>query len=100
VSRQLLFRPEAAEELVDAHSWYEARIAGLGDEFLRAVEACLASIKRGPPLYPVIHKDIRRALLRKFPYGIFYIFNETEIVILACFHARRDPRKWKQRIEV
>jgi plasmid stabilization system protein ParE len=99
VSRQLFFRPEAAEELADAYEWYEARVMGLGEEFLRAVEACLASIQRGPQLYPVIHKDIRRALLRKFPHAVYYIFNEKEIVILACFHARRDPKVWKKRIE-
>jgi plasmid stabilization system protein ParE len=97
VSRRLLFRPEAAEELADAYEWYEARVEGLGSEFVRAVDSCLASIERGPYVYPIIHKEIRRALLRRFPYGIFYIFNDIEIVILACFHVRRDPRKWKKR---
>ena len=97
MSRRLVFRPEAAEELADAYDWYEARVEGLGSEFVRAVDACLASIDRGPHGYPIVHKEIRRALLRKFPYGIFYIYNDKEMVSLACFHVRRDPRKWKKR---
>ena len=97
MNRRLLFRPEAAEELAAAYDWYEARVEGLGNEFVRAVDACLASIERGPHVYPIVHKEVRRALLRRFPYGIFYIFNDIEIVILACFHVRRDPKIWKKR---
>jgi len=97
VNRRLLFRPEAAVELAAAYDWYEARVEGLGNEFVRAVDACLASIERGPHVYPIVHKEIRRALLRRFPYGIFYIFNDIEIVILACFHVRRDPKIWEKR---
>jgi plasmid stabilization system protein ParE len=100
--RKLLIRPEAEAEIVEAHNWYKLQAEGLSSEFLRAVEACLSSIEREPFAYPVVHKQVRRALLRKFPYGIFFIHEPIDeenehIVVLACFHARRDPKQWQER---
>lgn len=91
--RQSRVLPEAESDVLDAYRWYEERTEGLGSEFLRAVDACLAFIKRNPLAYRQVHKDVRRALLRKFPYGLFYVVESDEIVVLACFHVRRDPRQ-------
>ncbi len=88
---QITVRPEAARELQDAFDWYEEKSEGLGLEFLRAVDACLASVKRNPSAFPVVHEQVHRAFLRKFPYTLFYIVKEDGIVVLACFHAKRDP---------
>lgn len=80
-------------------AWYDERGAGLGKEFLREVDASLLSIQRNPELYPLIHNQIRRAMLRRFPYGIFYYLRDERIVVLACFHGRRDPKSWQSRGE-
>ena len=48
-------------------------------------------------MYAVLYKDIRRGLLRRFPDGIFYFVEQEQIVILACFHARRNPKQWQRR---
>jgi plasmid stabilization system protein ParE len=97
MTRRLTLRPEAESELSEAVDWYEARGKGLGTEFLRAVEAAIANIERNPLAYPVVENETRRAPVRRFPYSVLYTANEIEIVVLACFHGRRDPRNWKAR---
>jgi len=64
---EVLLRPEAEADIREVYQWYEEQAEGLGEEFLRAVDACFASVQRTPTAYAMIHKDIRRALLRKFP---------------------------------
>lgn len=92
-----LFRPEAAADLEDAYDWYEAQRIGLGIEFLTAVADALDSIGAHPEQVPVLHRGTRRALLSRFPYGLFYRIVDDEIVIVACMHAERAPREWKRR---
>jgi plasmid stabilization system protein ParE len=60
-------------------------------------DACLAAVGRNPQAFPVVHEQVRRALLRKFPYVLFYLVEAERIVVLACFHARRDPADWLRR---
>ena len=95
MSRQLVLRSQAELEIAEAADWYEARERGLSSEFLRTVEACIASIQRNPLMHPKVYGIYRRAALRRFPYGIFYTVTEDEIVIVSCYHARRAPRVWK-----
>jgi plasmid stabilization system protein ParE len=93
----VVFRPEAQAELADAIDWYEARSVGLGAQFVLAVDAAVARIARDPETYPVVYRDVRRARLRRFPYALFYITRPERVIILACFHGRRNPRSWQQR---
>jgi plasmid stabilization system protein ParE len=90
-------RPEAEAEILEAYRYYEDKAEGLGTEFVRAVDACLAFIERNPRASTVVHKTVRRALLRRFPYGIFYQIDAEKIIVLACFHASRDPKQWQRR---
>jgi len=95
----LRIRPEAEADIAAAYTYYEEASEGLGAEFLRAVEATLAIIERTPQLYAVVHREVRRALLRRFPYAIFYVVDGDTVVVLACFHARRDPAQWQRRVD-
>lgn len=99
VTYQVLVREEAAREIQAAFDWYEERSEGLGLEFLRAADACLAGVRRSPSAFPKVHKEVRRVLMRKFPYALFYLVERDSIVVLACFHARRDPVDWLRRAE-
>lgn len=90
----LIIRPEAEADISDAYQWYEKQRKGLGSDFLLCIEATLDSIQRNPKLYPVIHHEVRRAFIRRFPYGIFYLVEDDLIMVLAVFHVRRDPRSW------
>jgi plasmid stabilization system protein ParE len=97
MNHELVVRPEAAEELKDSFMWYEVQSKGLGFDFFRCVDATISSISCSPLMYPEVHKNIRRALIRKFPFEIFYIIAESKIIILAVFHASRNPKHWKAR---
>jgi plasmid stabilization system protein ParE len=94
MNRKLNLRPLAEAELAEAVDWYETRGKGLGAEFVRAVDAAMATIQRNPDQYQIIKGHIRRAVLRRFPYSLIYVASEQEVTVLACFHGRRDPQRW------
>ena len=94
---ELVIAPEAELDITEGYAWYEGRRAGLGEEFLSSVDACLESIRRRPEMYPVVHECYRRSLLRRFPYAVFYEASGAMVTIYAVFHTSRDPEKWRQR---
>lgn len=95
--RRLVVRPQALRELTAAYDWYEAQSPGLGSEFLRVAEAAMATLRRSPELYPAVRPAVRRALLRRFPYGLFYASDDEEIIVLAVLHVRQSPSRWPSR---
>lgn len=97
MSRDAIFRPAAEKELREAHAWYEERHPGLGAAFLDEVDQAVDRVRESPELYAEIHGRIRRALILRFPYGLFYLVEPERIVVLAVFHGRRDPKIWKER---
>lgn len=94
---RVLVRPAAAADIDDAFLWYEQQRPDLGAEFLRIVDSALAAIQSNPQLYAVIHRNTRRVLLRRFPYGTYDRIHPDSIVIVACMHGRRDPKRWQPR---
>jgi len=88
----LRFLPEVEEDVIAGFVWYEGKSPGLGDEFLRIVYACTGEIPRNPLLYPKVHNEFRRRLLRRFPYAIYFIIKEDQIIVYGLFHCARDPR--------
>lgn len=93
------FRPAASADVQAAYEWYEGQRPGLGDEFIAAVDAALASMPAFPEAYPVIHRGARRVLLERFPYGLYYRVEGKRTVVVACMHAARDPRRWRSRLD-
>lgn len=94
---ELIIHSCAESEISDAALWYEKQRRGLGSEFLQCIDAALESIQRAPNLYTNIYKNVRRALIKRFPYSIFYILENGKIVIIAVFHEKRNPNIWKAR---
>jgi toxin ParE1/3/4 len=92
------FRPEAEADLADAYRWYEDKRVGLGDEFLDTVDRVIAQVLAHPECGTPIHRTARRVLLDRFPYGVYYRVATDAIVIVACFHASRDPQHWRERL--
>lgn len=97
MKRMIYIRPEAEQDMREAYAWYETQIPGLGANFLLHVDAQLRSLQRTPLQNPVVHREVRRCLVRRFPYGIFYMVEDKRIVVLAVFHAKRDPKAWQTR---
>ena len=94
---QLLVRPAAAADIDEAFLWYERQQAGLGNEFLAAVDSALEKVVASPTRYPAVHREIRRALLHRFPYAIFYRIYSDAVVVVGCMHGRRDPTRWRSK---
>ncbi len=84
MSYNLIIQPEAEYDIQDAFEWYESQNPGLGSEFVRAVDVCLSGIGRNPLAYQVIYKQVRRALTRRFPYIILYLFDQDTVFVLAA----------------
>jgi plasmid stabilization system protein ParE len=97
MKRELIIRPEAEAELAKAFEWYEERMQGLGSEFMISVDATVHAIVRKPQQFVKVHKNVRRALLRRFPFAVFFLVEGTRIIILAFFHLKRDPMQWQER---
>lgn len=96
-TRQLIVRPVAEEELADAMEWYERQRVGLGDQLLEAVKSTMAAIRENPGAFAAVHREIRRALVSRFPYGVFFVVEEERLVVVAIMHLKRDPKRWQQR---
>ena len=94
---RLLLRPEAEADIRGAARWYDGERPGVGTEFTRAVRAALASVERQPQSYAVARAEVRRALVRRFPYAIYFVADSEATVVLACLHVRRDPQAWHSR---
>ncbi|MCP5278542.1 MAG: type II toxin-antitoxin system RelE/ParE family toxin [Thiobacillus sp.] len=93
---KLLFRPEAVEELAEIRAWYESQGRGLGNDFMRSIEVALAQIARFPSAASGVQGDVRRTLVRKFPYSLFHAVEGDFVVILGCIHQHRAPIHWPQ----
>ena len=95
--RSHVFRPAAAADLERAYVWYETERAGLGEEFLDEVYTSVQAVLERPESFPILHRETRRALVRRFPYALFFRVVGERIVFVACFHVRRNPSAWKRR---
>ena len=91
---RLRARRRAELDLAEAYAWYEARSEGLGEAFLRAASACFARISSSPESFPEVENRVRRARLRRFPYGVYYVVRDDAIDVLAVYHSRRRPRRF------
>lgn len=96
---RLILRVEAEAELQDGYDWYEERAPGIGSRFLDQVQRLLDEIQAVPSRYPLVRRDVRMALVRRFPYAIFYRVVNDSIVVYSVFHTSRNPDIWQERID-
>ena len=88
----LRFLHEVEEDVIAGYGWYEDKVPGLGEEFLRVFYSCSGEVSRNPMLYPGVHREFRRCLLRRFPYAIYFKVEADEVIVLGLVHCARDPR--------
>lgn len=93
------FHPEAEAEFVQAIEYYEECEASLGYDFAVEVYSAIERTMAYPKAWPILEEDIRRSLVRRFPYGILYAEENEELVIVAVMHLHRDPDYWKHRVK-
>ena len=91
------FKPEVYDDIKTAYDWYESQRVGLGEDFLLTLEESYAKIVRTPKLYQLIYKTVRRKLVRRFPYGVFFTLRDDKIIVIAVLHTKSNPVMWNER---
>jgi len=96
---QVLFHPDAQDELNRAISHYEGNELGLGYQFAVEIVAAVERIRTNPVLWPILDHQVRRCLVHRFPYGVIYSVDEqrSRVLILAVMHLHRQPGYWSER---
>ena len=92
------FHPEAVVELNQAVEYYEDCAKGLGLDFAIEINSTIERILSHPQAWAILKDDVRRCLVRRFPYGILYSIESEEILILAVMNQHKEPEYWKNRI--
>ncbi|MGF1613826.1 MAG: type II toxin-antitoxin system RelE/ParE family toxin [Gammaproteobacteria bacterium] len=90
-------RKPAQHDIEDAARWYESQREGLGSQFLDEIEQAFVKISESPLIYPEVHRETRRAVLQRFPFGVFFRISGNTVSVVAVMHSSRDPNQWKTR---
>ena len=94
----MIILPEAERDIVDIVDWYEEQREGLGARFRNALDRVLQNIARMPEMNRVIVRDVRRAIVPRFPFVVYYRLRRDEVVVLCVAHGRRDSSHWMTRL--
>ena len=93
----VIVRPLAEADVREAAFWYEHKREGLGAEFTLEVDALYERIAENPRQFPTIEEETHRALLRRFPYAVYFVIGDDVPVIVAVLHQHRRPDAWHER---
>ncbi len=94
---RLVIRPDAEIDITEGYEWYEHKQQCLGLEFMAAVSFTITSVLSDPYHFPCIFRQLRRAIVNRFPYGVFFIARPDAVVVVAAMHHARNPRRLKTR---
>jgi toxin ParE1/3/4 len=89
----VVYRLAAGRDIAEARRWYDTKRLGLGREFRQAVRVVESLIKTHPDAFPKVHREVRRVLLTRFPFAVYYQRLDPDTVeIIGCLHTRRGPK--------
>jgi len=92
------FTKEALFDIEDIVLWYEDQRVGLSYDFELCLEAGIDTVLRNPEAFQKKYKNIKVRFLLRFPYGIHYRFQKSEITVIGVFHTSRSPKSWSKRL--
>ena len=95
--RSVEFHPDAQTEFLSAAQFYERQTAGLGRDFVMAVQRAYERLPASPASGAPFDRRLRRLLVPKFPYGLLYRIEPERIYIVAVMHLHRRPGYWRSR---
>jgi plasmid stabilization system protein ParE len=90
----VVFRRRFRSDLAAGYDWYEAQRPGLGEAFLSAVQSTVGNIESYSEMFAAVHGDVRRVIIPRFPFAIFYLVEPTRVVALRLLHTARDAKLW------
>ena len=97
MSLLITFHRAASAEFIEASAWYETKRMGLALEFMAEIDRCVSLASKHPLQFAVVREGIRRVVVNRFPYSVYFRSDENRIVVLAVFHGSRDPAIWQAR---
>lgn len=92
MTRSIIFLAEARLEVIEAQDWYGSKAGALGAAFRRELARVVDRVREQPMHFPIVEGNVRRARLKRFPYAMYFRAAPDAIVVVACFHSRRDSR--------
>jgi plasmid stabilization system protein ParE len=99
LSYDVYVRRAAERDVSEAQTWYDEQQPGLAAEFNTELNAILDRLAETPFIYPARYRSIRRAVLHRFPFLIWYRVRDNNVMILACTHGKADPNKLPARLK-
>lgn len=96
MSLPVVYRRKVGRDLAVGFGYYEGQSPGLGERFLNAVDSVFDAIERYPQMFARVHGEVRRAIVSRFPYAVFYRVEAKRVVVLTVLHTARDPKLWPQ----
>lgn len=97
IEYRLVAEPRADLDIRAAFQWYQGQRPGLGVEFLSELRRAYERLLDGPLKYQELRSGIRRVMLRRFPYAVYFAVDAHVIVVIAVLHGSRDPEQWQRR---
>ena len=97
--KRIIILPFAEEDIKDSAKYYSEKEKDLDKQFLRVINQAFRLISDNPQSFPEVKMNIRMFVVKNFPFNIFYTVRNDSIFILAVFHMKRDPKRWKKRIK-
>ena len=95
------FSPEATDDLTEILGWYkEQPTLDLQKKFITAISTAFKILEKSPKSYALRFKNVRCAVVKKYPYLVYYWVDDTSlsINIIAILHQSRHPKNWKKRL--
>lgn len=93
-SFQVRVEPEAQQDIEEALDWYQEKSQELAQALLEAYQQRLFDLGVRPLSFPEVRPGLRRAMLPRFPYHLFFEMVDEHVIVLAVLHAKRDPQSW------
>ena len=98
--QKVIFRQPAVEDVVEAGAWYEAHGPGLGEKLIDEILKATQRAQDAPELFRIVHRDgeVRRVLINRFPYRVFFSVVGETLYVHAVLHGARHDRRWTERL--
>jgi hypothetical protein len=92
----LIIKEEARNEIQDAFIWYNEQRHNLGNDFIITLEYYFSVIILNPFIYAEKYKNMRAAVMHKFPFLIVFEIEEKNIIVYSVFHTSRKPKSFSK----
>ncbi len=96
---ELIILPDAQNDINTAYYFYEGREQGLGEKFLEVLDFEFDRMKENPDLFQIAFGRYRRVVIHKFPFIIYYVFEDAKLIIYSVFHTSQDIEKLTDRLK-